>query len=52
VQGLTEAGIDGGGLTREFLTDVLKQGFGSLNHICFITIHPCDVQIPMLASSS
>ena len=27
VQGLEEAGIDGGGLTREFLSELLKTGF-------------------------
>jgi hypothetical protein len=27
-KGIAEPGIDGGGVTREFLTEVLKKGFG------------------------
>jgi len=33
-QGLNEAGIDGGGLFREFLQDILKLGFGRYFHVC------------------
>ena len=35
-QGIAEAGIDGGGLTREFITDVLKKGFGELASCCIV----------------
>ncbi len=43
-QGLPEPGIDGGGLTREFLTDVLKKGFGlSVCFYCSSSIADPDV---------
>ena len=39
VQGLPEAGIDGGGLFREFLQEAIKEAFRQFRPVFFLVLH-------------